>query len=106
MDLVRIVYQVSKGFPSEERFALTDQLRRAVASVPSNIAEGNGRASDKEYAHFLSIARGSLFETITQLQIAQNLGYVGELPEIQDMIDEIGRMLTSMLRKYGALPPL
>ena len=106
MELVRLVYQASKAFPSEERFALTDQLRRAVVSIPSNIAEGNGRASDKDYAHFLSIARGSLFETITQLQIAQNLGYVGELPEVDAVIAEVGRMLTAMLRKYGYLPPL
>ena len=106
MELVRLVYQVAKTFPADERYALTDQLRRAVASVPSNIAEGNGRASDKDYAHFLSIARGSLYETITQLQIAQDLGYVDSVPEVQEVIDEVGRMLTAMLRKYRILPPL
>jgi len=106
MELVQLVYQVAKSLPSDERYALTDQLRRAVTSIPSNIAEGNGRASDKDYAHFLSIARGSLYETITQLQIAQDLGYIDSVPEVQEMIDEVGRMLTSMLRKYGTLPPL
>ena len=106
MELVRLVYQASKAFPPKERLALTDQLRRAVVSIPSNIAEGNGRVSDKDYAHFLSIARGSLFETITQLQIAQDLGYIGDLPNVDDLIAEIGRMLTTMLRKYGTLPPL
>lgn len=74
MELVREVYRLSKQFPADERFALTDQLRRAVVSIPSNIAEGNGRAGNKDYAHFLSIARGSLFETMTQLQIAEDLG--------------------------------
>ena len=106
MELVRLVYQLSKTFPADERYALTDQLRRAVVSIPSNIAEGNGRASDKDYAHFLSIARGSLYETITQLQIAQDLGYVDSIPEVQEVIDDVGRMLTAMLRKYGTLPPL
>lgn len=106
MELVRLVYQVCNAFPSNERYALTDQLRRAVVSVPSNIAEGNGRAGNKDYAHFLSIARGSLYETITQLQVAQDLGYVGCLPEIDALTAELGRMLTSMLRKYGSLSPI
>ena len=60
MELVRLVYQATRRFPVDERFALTDQLRRAVVSIPSNIAEGNDRGSNKDYAHFLSIARGSL----------------------------------------------
>jgi len=103
MELVRLVYQVSKAFPAEERYALTDQLRRAVASVPANIAEGNGRASNKDYAHFLSISRGSLYETLTHLQVAQDLGYVNELPEIDALADNVGRMLTSLMKKYGSL---
>jgi len=68
MKVVKMVYRLSKNFPSDERYALTDQLRRAVVSVPSNIAEGNGRATNSDYAHFLAIARGSLCETMTQLQ--------------------------------------
>ena len=59
MDLVRMVYRKSKDFLLDERYALTDQLRRAVVSIPSNIAEGSGRASNKDYAHFLSIAAAS-----------------------------------------------
>lgn len=76
MELVRIVYGLTKTFPADERYALTDQLRRAVVSIPSNIAEGNGRASNADYGHFLSIARGSLYETMTQLQVAEDLGYM------------------------------
>lgn len=108
MKLVHLVYQVSKSFPSEERYALTDQLRRAVVSIPSNIAEGNGRSGNRDYAHFLSIARGSLFETMTQLEIAEGLGYVGQdarsrltIDEIDLLATEIGNMLTAMLKKFG-----
>ncbi len=102
MLLVRLVYRVSKSFPADERYALTDQLRRAVVSIPSNIAEGNGRCGTKDYAHFLAIARGSLFETMTQFQIAQELGYASENGEIDSLMAEIGNMLTAMLKKYGA----
>lgn len=120
MELVRVVYRLSKLFPAEERYALTDQLRRAVVSIPSNIAEGNGRAGNKDYAHFLAIARGSLYETLTQLQIARDLGYIpdgvknpGEggqptstasaMEEIDSLSFEIASMLGAMLKKYGAI---
>ena len=106
MSLVRSVYALSKTFPPDERYALTDQLRRAVVSIPSNIAEGNGRASSKDYAHFLSIARGSLYETVTQLEIAKDLGYVKELTEILVLAGEIGSMLGAMLKKFGVLAPV
>ena len=104
MELVKVVYALTKTFPADERYALTDQLRRAVVSIPSNIAEGNGRASNADYAHFLSIARGSLYETMTQLQIAVDLGYISTLdPELELLMSEVGRMLTSMLKKYGSI---
>ena len=104
MELVRIVYGLSKAFPTDERYALTDQLRRAVVSIPSNIAEGNGRASNADYGHFLSIARGSLYETMTQLQVTEDLGYIKSLdPQVSVLTSEIGRMLGSMLKKYGTL---
>ena len=103
MELVRMVYQASKMFPADERYALTDQLRRAVVSIPSNIAEGSGRASNKDYAHFLSIARGSLYETLTQLQIAQDLGYLDEYDSCNDLAQEVGRMLTSLMKKYDSI---
>lgn len=76
MQFAKLVYGLVKQLPVEERYALADQLRRAAASVPSNIAEGNGRAGNKDYVHFLAISRGSLYETITQLELAKELGYV------------------------------
>lgn len=103
MEFARLVYAVAKRLPTEERFALADQLRRAASSVPSNIAEGNGRASNKDYAHFLAIARGSLYETITQIDLAKSLGYIDDSEEIESIAAEVGRILTSLLRKYGAL---
>jgi len=102
-NLVRVVYGLVKTLPAEERYALGDQIRRAVVSIPSNIAEGHGRASNKDYAHFLSIARGSLYETMTQLEIAQDLGYVKSLEEVEVLADEVARMLGAMLKKYGAI---
>ena len=103
MELVRLVYQVTRRFTVDERFALTDQLRRAVVSIPSNIAEGNGRGSNKDYAHFLSIARGSLYETMTQLRIAKDLGYLDDYSQSEDIAVEIGRMLGAMLKKFGTI---
>ena len=103
-ELVKAIYALSRKFPTDERYALTDQIRRAAVSIPSNIAEGYGRASNADYAHFLAIARGSLYETLTQLEIAEDLGYVSEIPESLDTLAaEVGRMLGAMLKKYGTL---
>ena len=68
MQFAKLVYGLVKQLPVEERYALADQLRRAAASVPSNIAEGNGRAGNKDYAHFLAIARGSVYECMRRLR--------------------------------------
>ena len=103
MELTKMVYALIRRFPVEERYALGDQLRRAVVSIPSNIAEGNGRAGNKDYAHFLAIARGSLYETITQLELAKELGYIESYDGVEAVADEVSRMLTSMVRKYGAI---
>ena len=103
MELTKLVYGLVRKFPAEERYALADQVRRAVASVPSNIAEGCGRAGNRDYAHFLSIARGSLYETITQLELAKGLGYIGDYDAVLPLAQEVSRMLTTMLKKYGAL---
>jgi four helix bundle protein len=78
MDLVVNVYEVSRLFPKEELYGLTSQLRRAVVSVPSNIAEGQSRAGSRDFLRYLSISRGSLSEVETQLIIAERLGYLSE----------------------------
>ena len=98
-----MVYLLSKDFPADERYALTDQLRRAAVSIPSNIAEGSGRASSKDYAHFLAIARGSLYETLTQIQIAQDLGYIDKNGALEELAADVGKMLTSLMKRYGAI---
>ena len=103
MELAKLVYGLVRQLPAEERYALADQLRRAVGSIPSNIAEGNGRAGNKDYAHFLAIARGSLYETITQLELARGLGYIANYDQVIPLAEEVNCMLTSMLKKYGAL---
>ena len=100
MQFTKVVYSLVKQIPEIEKYGLSDQIRRAVASIPSNIAEGCGRATNRDYAHFLSIARGSLYETMTQLELAQSLGYVGLISDAERLAIEISRMLTSLMKKY------
>ena len=76
MDLVEDVYRLTRGFPKEERYGLTNQLRRAAVSIPSNIAEGQTRSHLKEFLQFLSMARGSLAEVQTQIELAGRLKYL------------------------------
>jgi four helix bundle protein len=99
MDLVTAIYRATANFPKDELFGLTSQVRRAAASIPSNIAEGQGRLSDKEFRFFLGQARGSLMEVETQIQIANNLGYLRPEPanEILKSCAEIGRILNGLL---------
>ncbi len=95
IDFCLDIYKLTGSFPTEERFGLISQLRRAGVSVPSNIAEGSGRNSDKEFVHFLSIATGSSYELETQLIIAHRLGYIKE-EEIQEAtlkLSEIQKMV-------------
>jgi four helix bundle protein len=99
MELVTEIYAVTKAFPQDERYGLTNQLRRAAVSVPSNIAEGQARFSRKEFHHFLSHARGSLVEIETQLMIAQNLGYlaVKQVGGLLGRTAELGRVLNGLI---------
>ena len=96
--LVVAVYKLLDKFPKHEQYALCDQLRRAVISVPSNIAEGNGRISAKEQAHFFEIAFGSLMEAYCQLQIAVDLGYCSEddIHGIKRDIFAISKMISGL----------
>jgi four helix bundle protein len=98
MDLVVEVYRVSKHFPKDETYRLTSQITRAAASVPANIAEGHARSTARDFAHFLSVAKGSLMETETFLMLSLRLGYAGEdltRPALS-LITEISKMLTSL----------
>ena len=99
MDLVLDVYNESRSFPKDELYGLVSQMRRAAVSIPSNIAEGKGRLTDRDRAHFFCQARGSLLELETQLLIAQRLNYISE-PRARALIDlaaELGRMLNSLI---------
>ena len=93
--LVKAVYQLVNNLPNQERFALSDQIRRAIVSVPSNIAEGSGRTSPKEKIHFLEIANGSLLECYCQLMIAVDLGYFkeDEILKLRPKFLEISKMI-------------
>jgi len=100
VDLVVNIYSVTKTFPRDEVFGLRLQMRRAAASVPSNIAEGQGRSTDKEYRNFLFYARGSLLELETQIIIAERLSFLsGDVCDaLRAQTVEIGKMLNGLLR--------
>ena len=103
MALVTEVYKISKGFPKDEAYGLTSQMRRCAISIPSNMAEGYGRNSTKEYIHFLRIATGSLYELQTQLEISTNLNYLDkdDFDKLYESSREIERMLSSLIRKLS-----
>lgn len=101
MELVDVVYRVSESWPQREVYGLTQQIRRAVVSVPSNIAEGQGRRGSREYLHALSIANGSLYEVETQLLIAQQQRYVSteQCDSLLDHTSHIGRLIYGLMRR-------
>ena len=97
-ELVLHVYELLKKFPKEEQYALCDQLRRVVISVPSNIAEGLGRLSEKEQVRFIEIAYGSLLEVETQLELACDLHYIseGDLDGVMALVDREAKLLSGL----------
>ena len=103
-ELVSQVYALIKKFPKEEQYALCDQLRRAVISIPSNIAEGSGRMTTKDQSHFYSIAYGSLMEVLAQLDVASDLGYITkeEFQHIETLIDVEAKLLTGLVNKRNS----
>ena len=103
MDLAVHVYQLTKAFPPEERYGLSSQIQRAAISVPANIAEGQVRLTVKDFANFLSIAKGSLMETETLLTIALRRNYLSEVEAARafGLITEISKMLTALRTRIG-----
>jgi four helix bundle protein len=98
IDLVADIYHVTEAFPRSEIYGLTNQLRRAIVSVPSNISEGAARNSDKEFIQFLYIALGSLSESETQVIIAARLNYIKEAESLLLEIQILRKMLTGLIR--------
>ena len=100
--LVRDIYRLQQKFPKTEIYALGDQIRRSASSVTSNIAEGSGRNSNKEKVHFIEIAYGSLMEAFSQLQIAQDLGYLSEqdIDTIRPQFISVAKMLSGLKKHF------
>ena len=99
-ELVKDIYKLTVIFPERERFGLTDQIRRAAVSVPSNLAEGSGRISAREKIHFCEIAYGSLMEVMCQLMLAQDLNFIlpEQMDEIRPKIESLSRLISAYRR--------
>ncbi len=104
MDLVESVYRATHGFPKEELYCLTSQIRRAAISIPSNIAEGQGRRTTRDFLYFLSVARGSLKELETQVLIAERLQYLDQeqRSRLIQQADEVSRLLSGLTNSLRA----
>lgn len=100
--LVRDIYQLQKCFPKEDKYALGDQIRRSATSITSNIAEGSGRSSIREKIHFIEIAFGSMTESFSQLQNAQDLGYIEEkdVEQIRPSFNKVAAYLSALRNSY------
>jgi four helix bundle protein len=101
IELSTEIYRLTANFPTEEKYGLTSQIRRAAVSIPSNIAEGAGRNSDKEFTYFLGISNGSSYELQTQLIISKNLNLINDVDQILDQIDQIQKMNYSLQAKFS-----
>ncbi len=100
MDFVTQIYRATESFPREEKYSLTDQMRRAAVSIPSNIAEGAARQTKKEFVNYLHMAQGSLSELDTQLEVARRLQFLSENDwgKLDTVIQRIDKMLTGLIR--------
>lgn len=101
MQLVKAVYELTADFPADERYGLSQQMRRAAVSIPSNIAEGAGRNSPKEFLNFIGISRGSLAELETQLQLAVMLGFAVPDHQVFELANSTGKLLTGLHKKLS-----
>lgn len=101
MELVVDIYKLTNSFPAEEKYGLVSQMNRAAISIPSNIAEGAGRNSDKDFSHFICMSIGSMYELHTQLILSERLGFINHTQscEIQDTLDNLQRMAVSFKNK-------
>lgn len=104
LDLVEAIYAATEGFPKQEIYGLTAQMKRAVVSIPSNIAEGQGRRSTNEFIHFLGNARGSLLEIETQVEIAYRLKFIGNERKqaLLKNVEEVARILNGLINSLEA----
>lgn len=100
IEFADFVYEVTRSFPSDERFGLTNQMRRAAVSVSSNIAEGSGRLSQKDFARFIEVAAGSVYEVVSQASISHRQGFLlqDQFRKIYDLAEQQGRMLSGLRR--------
>lgn len=107
MDVAQATYQMCENIPNYERYGLISQMQRAAVSIPSNIAEGAGRATDKEFSHFVAIAVGSAFELYTQVLLAERIGYIDIITkdELISQISELQRMLVGYKKKLDGEAP-
>ena len=107
-EVVKMTYKLIKKFPSEERYGMSDQLRRASVSITSNIAEGINRYSAKDKAHFIEIAYGSLMEVSSQFEIAEDLKYINieDRSNIDILISDVARLLSGLQKSYKQINTL
>ena len=104
MDLAQEVYRLTRDFPKEEIYGLTNQIRRAAVAIPSNLAEGAARAGNKEFLHFLHVARGSASELETQLFLAIKLGYLRDSVDLLALLSSTRRLINGLIRSLKEKP--